>query len=204
MPYEAKWVPPEDRDTRWYLWNELFLCRVPFMQTMSKDYVRIHGVPFTGHVESDRATHQELVQRMLSINQMTEFFKHGTNVSVCKHEDTKRIYEYISNHLRAWKRELEVSLDVRNAPLEDLKMLDRLAASVYVHAQEHMSEAIIDSILARRIAGTMRLNRSNFMVPKSNATKINAIEEVPYEPKLHPSMAELISSHELAAKPSWK
>lgn len=204
MPYVAKWVPPEERDTRWYLWEEKFLCRVPFMQTMSKDYLRIHGVPFTGHVESDRSMHQELVQRMLSINQMTEFFGQGTVISVCKHEDTKRIYEYISNHLKAWKRELEVALDVRNAPLEDLKLLDRLAASVYVHAQEHFTDAVIDSILARRIAGTMRLNRSNFMIPKSGATKINAIEEEPYEPKQHQSMAELLSSHELASRPAWK
>jgi len=198
------WVPPEERDTRWYLWNELYLCRVPFMQTMSKDYVRIHGVPFTGHAESDQSMHSELVQRMLSINAMTEFFEKGVTVAVVRHEDTAKIYNRISDHLKAWKRELEVALDVRNAPLEDLKLLDRLAAAVYVHAQQHFTEEQLDSLLARRIAGTMRLNRSTLMVPQSNARRINAVEEVPYEPKKHQSMADLLSSHELASRPKWK
>ena len=201
-----EWVPENERDTRWPLWNRLFLCRVPFMQTMSKDYIRIHGVPMTGHVESDRSTHNELVQRMLSINQMVEFFKRGVTIAVVRAEETKEIYDYISAHLQAWRRELEVSLDVRNAPLEDLKWLDKLAASVYIHAQHYFTEEIVESILARRISGTMRVTRSTILgAGPSKANRINAIqeEEKPFEPKKHPSMADILASHEIASRPKW-
>jgi hypothetical protein len=202
------WVPEDQRDTRWYLWNRLFQCRVPFMQTMSKEYIRQHGVPFTGHTESDRSMHSELVTRMLTINQMTEFFEQGVTVAVSKAADTAEIYQLISNHLQAWRRELERSLDIRNAPLEDLKLLDRFAAAVYAHAQAYFTDEVIESLLAKRIGSTMRVSRTSILGPRksANVTTIGKIEEEPeeYKPKQYPSLSEIFASHELAGKPKWK
>jgi hypothetical protein len=204
-----QWVPEDQRDTRWYLWNKLFTVRVPFMATMSADYIRHHGVPFTGYAEADRSTHAESVTRMMSINQMVEFFARGTTVAVVRAADTAEMYQYISNHLQAWRRELEVSLDIRNAPLDDLKLLDRFANAVYVHAQSYFTDEIVESLLAKRIGSTMRVTRSSILgKPRQSTlvTKIGAIEEKPeeYTPKKRDSLADVFASHEIAAKPKWK
>jgi hypothetical protein len=50
MPYQEykvvapTWVPPEKRDSAWYITKKLFRCRIPYFQTLSPDYIKFMGM----------------------------------------------------------------------------------------------------------------------------------------------------------------
>lgn len=147
MPY----IPPEKRDTSYYIFNSKFLCRVPYIATRSVDHIRHFGMPSTGYKELDKGTESELVTFYLSIAQMAEYFKKGTVVRILKNDDIVRIYEIISEHLNAWKLELSKRLNIGDAPVEDLIVLDQLANAVYVHARHQFTREIVDSLLLKEM-----------------------------------------------------
>jgi hypothetical protein len=174
------WVPPEQQDTRWCIWNLKFRCRVPFIQTMSVDYMQHFGMPTVGdsrYAHYDKEMANEPITTMLSINQMVEYFRKGVTVAVCRHADTKVIYEHISNHLRAWKDKLEVGFNIRSAPIEDLILLDKFANAVYRHAAPYFTAAYVDSILARKMSESLRVTRQNVLSRPPAVKKINADPE---------------------------
>jgi hypothetical protein len=202
-----QWLPPEQRDTRWYLWNERFTCRVPNIQTMSVDYIRYFGMPTTGDPLIDQQTANELVIRSLTVAKMMEYYQAGVTVRVCNEKDTARIYEIVMNHLAAWKSKMEVCLNTRDAPIQDLIDLDKFAGVVYKHARHHqpMGEWV-DSFLARSIAGTLRVSRDNILRPPSpQVVIVNGAEEEKKLPE-HTSMADtfLGRQREIRGGSKWK
>lgn len=168
------WIEPEKRSTAWWLWNKKFRCKVSNIQTLSVEYIEHFGMPAVGDPIYDTQTANELVDRMLSINQMVEYHQKGVNIYVNRYEDTKEIYELISNHLNAWKQQLENGFNIRGAPVEDLLMLDKFANVVYKHAKYQFTTEMVDSIMARRMSSTLRGNRTNLLASETKTVTINA------------------------------
>lgn len=199
------WLPENQRDTRWYLWHPQFMCRVPNIQTMSAEYIKYFGMPSTGIDQYDRQTANEMIYRMLTVNEMVDFFAQGTSIEVCNRADTKTIYEYIKNHLMAWRQELENGFHIRNAPLEELQTLDKFAKVVYEHAQYHFDKPFVDSILARQMGTLVSANRDTIITKKPKALQQ---AEAPVQPPAgapgHVSMAEVFASNRAALKPKWE
>lgn len=199
------WIPESQRDTRWYLWNPMFMCRVSNIQSMSTDYIRHFGMPSSGIEEYDRQTANELVVRMLTINDMVEYFKNAVTIRVVNRADTKTIYEYISNHLQAWRRELENGFHTRGAPLEELQTLDRFANVVYEHAQWHFDKPFIESLFARQLSDIVGVTRDTILTKQPGAVTINADPNAAAEERPgRVSMAEIFASREAAAKAKWR
>ena len=130
----STWIKESQRTTDWYIFNKLYMCMVKNIDSMSVDYIRMFGHPASGDDQSDRETANELVIRMLSIEQMAEYYKNGVTVQIVNPKDTKDIYERISAHLLAWKEMMRTSFNNRAAPVDDLLLLDKLATVVYSHA----------------------------------------------------------------------
>jgi len=178
MVASATWTPPSNQDSSYFIFKKLFMCRVKNIESMTIDYIRIFGSPASGDSRNDLETANELVIRMLSINQMAEYFKQGVTVHVVNYVDTKEIYDRISDHLNAWKTRLSTSFHVRDAPIEDLLLLDKFASVVYQHAVTILDPSYVDSILSRQISNVLNVTRENILLPlKSEATTINPIEE---------------------------
>lgn len=187
------WRPESERDTAWPLFHKLFMCRVNNLETMSVQYLQTFGIPSSGDYEQDKRDSTEMVVRMLTINQILEFFKNGSIVRIVKLEDTKIMYELISDHLNAWKVEIEKRFNTRGVPIDDLLELDKLATAVYKHAAPQFTTEIVDSIIARKLSGNMRVNRSNILIkPKETAIDVTTgepIEQPSYPPRQ--SMADV-------------
>lgn len=159
----AKWVPENERDTSYYIFNEKYRCTVPHIDMRSADHIKLFGMPSCGIKEIDRETANERIETYISINQMIEYFKRGALVGVRKVEDTKRIYERISDHLNAWKRQLHNGLNNGDAPIDDLILMDKFANAVYAHAQYQFTEEIVESLLLQQMGGIMPFNRHNLI-----------------------------------------
>lgn len=157
------YVPPEKRDTAYYIFNEKYLCRVPYLATRSEDHLRKYGMPITGLPEYDKGLANELQDRYLSIAQMVEFYKKGVVVRVVKYGDTKRIYERITDHLVAWQEALKWRLNIGNAPLEDLVIMDQFANAVYEHAKYQFEQTVVESLLLRSMTEAVPITAESLM-----------------------------------------
>lgn len=166
------------KDTSYYIWEPLFRVRVPQLQTTSAEYIRHFGTPTTGDASIDRDLANQLIDTAIPIAKMVEYFKKGIPVYIAKTSDTKIIYEYIENHLLAWKRRLEVGVNIANAPIEDLILLDRFANSVYEHAKYHFTPDVVESTFLRSMP-TM-ISKSNFLSAPAQPSTAEQTEEDNY------------------------
>jgi len=172
------WVPEDQRTTAWYLFNKMFRCRVGNLDSMSADYVRYYGMPTSGDPAYDEQVAKELVDRYLTIDDMMAYAKRGVAVEVNKPEDTKVIYEIISNHLVAWKNQLEHQLGKPDPELvEDLIRMDNFANIIYAHAKYHFAPDTLDSAFARNISSLLSISNANLLAKPAEPVDPNATPE---------------------------
>lgn len=153
---------PGMQDTTKGIWDDLFRVSVTSHGLRGVSGLRQSGVLLSGHREIDKDASNREVTTYLSINDMIEMYKIGTPVKVLDPADTKKIYDNISMHLQMWKHQLERGVNLGNAPIEDLMILDRFANTVYAHAKYQFKGGVIDSIVAKHFAQVSRIGAHNF------------------------------------------
>jgi len=159
-------VLTEQFTTEYYIFDKLWRCRIPFNQSRSVEHIKHFGTPMSGDPERDRATANELVDRMITIARMVEYWKNGVQIYVVNRNECKDIYECISLHLQAWKKHLESSLNVGDAPLQDLVDLDQFANVVYSHAKYQFTNQWVEDTLQRHITSSLNVSRGQLFVRK--------------------------------------
>lgn len=168
-PPTPPWVPDDQRDTRYWIFFELYLCRIPFIQMLSVEEIEQFGMPTSGHRESDYGTTNEMRQIMIPISDMANYYDRGCEISLVHYNDAERVYRRITDHLVAWKEHLANSLNIGDAPIEDLKLLDRLANAVYAHAKFQFTDEIIEG-LVNRMSGTRTASLTSMLSSLGRAT----------------------------------
>ena len=157
------WKPESERDTRYYLWEEKFMCTLRYGDTFTVDKLKERGIYTSGDPSMDRDMMNTPTRFYLSINQMVEYFRQGIPVGVTKREDTARIYEYISNHIDAFRREISLSFSPEKLPVDDLILLDEFAATVYGFAKHQFNRETANDLIARRMDALMGFTPDNVL-----------------------------------------
>jgi len=176
------WVPEDQRDTRWYLWNKKFLCSVRYGDTFTVERLRNQGIYTSGDPSVDRAMMNERTRFYLSINDMVEYFRQGILVGVVNREDTAKIYDYVSNHIAAFRREIAIAWDLKDIPVEDLVLLDQFASTVYEHAKHEFTKEVANSLMARRMDEIVGFSIDNILGEAKNEPVVNAAGEEEVDP----------------------
>ena len=145
------WIPEHQRDTRYYLWEKKFLCNLRYGDTFSIERLKTQGIYTSGDPATDRAVMNSQNKFWLSINQMVEYFQQGITVGVVNREDTAKIYEYITNHINAFRKEISMAFNLDGLPLDDLIILDEFATTVYEHAKHQFTKEVAHDLIARRM-----------------------------------------------------
>jgi hypothetical protein len=180
------------------IWEELYLCRVSNFKTMSVDYLKIFGTPTSNMPAVDDELSKELIQVMIPIATMIDYYKEGIPVRIVKSSDTKFIYEAISTHLTYWKDQLATGFNTRNAPVDDLIIMDRFAQEIYPFAQVHFDHTLIDSLLVQGLTKASNFNTQNILRNISSNLK-------PPEDKLpeRSSMADFLKDKKIGIR-KWQ
>jgi hypothetical protein len=158
-------------DTTVAIWEHLYKVRIPYLQSRTIDDIREKGTVISGIASYDADIKNQLQTTYLSINQMVDYFKEGVAIRVCDKGDPKLIYEAISEHIYAWKYQLEKGINIGDAPIEDLVIMDKFAGTVYEHAKHHFNEDTANSIFAQHFGKISTINASNFFAPTSEIAK---------------------------------
>ncbi len=151
-----------EEDTTKLLWEYLFMCRVPLLATLSDIELRTFGTVHTGHGDIDRGTKEQYVTVMWPISKMATYYNKGVNIKVIKYADTSLIYEYVTKHLEFWAKRIKYGINVGDAPLADLIVLDEFASSVYEHAKHNVIIEEMQDSFAKHMLNVSVINATNF------------------------------------------
>jgi len=154
-------------DTTTKLWDYLYKVRVPYIQSRHIGDIREHGVRVSGIKEVDKDIINQWFTTMLPISTMAEYYKEGVAIRICSTKDVKEIYESISAHIHAWKTRLERGINIGDAPIDDLILLDKFANSIYEHAKYQFTQETVDSIMTQQLSKLQRITAQNFFNTKS-------------------------------------
>lgn len=133
---DHSWRPDPKKDSRDYIWKGEFKVRLPRIDTYSPGYLRMVGVPVSGDEESDKIMENEIITTYKTINNMVEVFRYGGRIFITSMDDCVKIYHYIDNHLEAWREWLgNVRINTKEAPVDDLLLLDEFSALTFDHAR---------------------------------------------------------------------
>lgn len=124
----------------WYIFEPIFHVKVPAEALRTENEVRLLGTPSTGNKRTDAALSSRMTSSYMNIARMASLAFDGHPVAVVNHADCKTIFEYTQNHLDAWAKRLQFSINRPDAPFDDLQKLDRFASSVYVHARHQYND----------------------------------------------------------------
>lgn len=150
------WVPEDQQTPAWKVMEMLWTVRIPHIQLRSTDHLKAFGMPTVGDPYMDSQTANELITTCISINRMVEYFKQGANIRVVNPQDTKKIYEIISQLLSEWNQKMTYQLNPDPEVAEYLVDLDKLAGAVYEHAQPLLDRRVMESALAGLFGGQGR------------------------------------------------
>lgn len=155
------------------IWEALFEISVPYKDTVSEQYARLFGMPTVGDAAIDADMHNQPIYTYATINKMVEYHKLGVVVKVINHADTKRIYDIINAYLLIWKNKLENGINIGNAPIDDLVLLDRFASVVYEHAVQHFRPDLVNSLALNGLSGNgMWKSRESLVKPEETPVNV--------------------------------
>lgn len=170
--------PSHGIDTTVALWEYYYRVRVPYMQSRTIEDIREKGTVVSGIAAYDADISNQMVTMYLTVDNMVEYYRHMVPLRVIESKDTKKIYEDVSAHLEAWKYQLDNAINIGDAPIEDLILLDRFAQTVYGHAKFEFRSENANSVFAQYLDRISLLNSSNFFTaPESQVTTFNKIDD---------------------------
>lgn len=178
------------KDTAYKIFNSLFLCIVQCMPSMSDEELDEYGILYLNDPEYDDFIQNQWIHRYLTINQMVELHRRGVDVIVKNKADTKKIYEYIRDHLLAWEHFISNGLNVSAAPYDDLIELDKFASKVYPFAKKEYGSIFSKSDLITKMRTTSLVPIAE---PKLQSSNLNQ-EESKEEDDGYQSMTELFAN----------
>ena len=166
-------------DTTPGIFAERFACKIPFWATYTDEHIRDVGMLSTGDKKHDRQMHNQLVQVMLTINEMVEHYRHGRPVVISGEADIEKIYANIQAHLNSWRHHLAASFNAATAPVDDLLLLNDFSLLVYNHVRKEVVTRMRRDIITGLDEGGW-LNIKDVMAgktaPKSLQEKISTID----------------------------
>lgn len=131
----STWVPENQRTPGWAIFNFKFLASVPYIHSLSSDYIKHFGTPASGDKANDRAMLNERIDTMLTINDMVEYYRKGVIIGIKVRADVIKVYELITDYLVYWDRIIRTNINIMDAPFDDLELMNKFADAVYDHAK---------------------------------------------------------------------
>lgn len=179
------WVPDDQQNATWRIFNKLYKCRLPVFQIRSLDDIEFYGVPVSGDREYDDTMRGESRLYYKTVAQMLMYFKNDVTVGLFDVNDSKKIYEDCRDHMAMWQQSLLQSVNIKPNPavLGQLQLMDKFARAVHPHAESLYSQEFTESVLLRNFRNVGFGNGSQFQLPKAMSEPAPAPVQTEAEPE---------------------
>jgi len=153
-------------DTTEHIWDYLYKIQVPFLQSRSDGELEKYGTYLSGNEDVDTDIGLDMMTTMKSIAQMIVYYKEGVSIGLINVNDSKSIYDAIQRHLEAWSEQLEVGINIGDAPIDDLIIMDEFANNVFDVSKHLYEVGYSDNIIIKKLGFNNRIGPHNFFKSK--------------------------------------
>lgn len=192
-----------NKDTTVDIWERIWRCAFSDNKTRGEQHYRLYGKPITGIKNIDAAVPDQIVETYITIDQMVEFHSRGVTIEIINYDDCKKIYECIERHILAWRKNIELSVNICDAPLEDLIAMDEFANSVYDKAKYLIPREFIGSPAIRHLLSKTTLSRATFLREHEKPLRMVTLGGVESNKPERPQISEFFKEN-LAGFGRWK
>lgn len=122
------------------LFTQPFLCSIPDIYFYGEKVIAEVGLYSTGDKKMDLGQRMELRDVYLTIAGMAIHHEEGTPIRFKQPEQAIEIYDLIVEHLRNWKRVVDVEFNYGRVPIDDLRCFENFALAIFPLASQFTSQ----------------------------------------------------------------
>ncbi len=148
------------------IWEHLYAVAIPQRFMIDTESARARGVPTTGDEAVDGVLMGEMTRTYRTINDLFELWRKGAEIEVINYDDTKKMYDAIQLHLRAWVDYLQRGIYLSTCPFDDLLELDQFAGIVYDKSKFVFTKELVVGITGAWNNLGIDLNPNSFFAAK--------------------------------------
>lgn len=126
----------EEPTVAWRLFHERFLVSIPEMFLYSEKYIQETGLVSSGDRAVDRQMMLNRREMYLTPAAIAMYHDEGAPVRLLNPRDAMVMYKLIVEHLENWKWVIETQFNYGEAPIDDLKVFDKLAIQLFPLANQ--------------------------------------------------------------------
>ncbi len=155
------------------IFNRLYRIRISGIHLIDEKVLEQFGTVTSGSRQDDMAIAAAPVFAHATIAGMATFLADGATFEVDSADAANEIFEVIQQHLLAWSNSIHQSFNKRDAPMEGLRELERLAEYLYPVAMRYRSADQQESHLYRGLRDIIR---------RRGGARLPTVKETPKEP----------------------
>ncbi len=148
------------------IWEHLYAVAIPQRFLIDIESAKARGVPTTGDEDVDNVMLNQMTRTYKTINELFELWRLGADIEVINYDDTKKMYDAIQAHLRAWLSYLTKGVYLSTCPFEDLLELDQFASVVYDKSKYVFTREVVVGITGAWNNLGIDLNPNTFFAAK--------------------------------------
>lgn len=161
-----KTVAAADQTAAYRLFHHPRRCMVQQMFTINREVAEKFGTLTSGDATRDREMRNEWVNVLLMAPDMCEMIERGASIMFDNPAVATKLYLDLVEHLRNWLHLFETDPNVTEAPINDLRQFDELAALIFPYAapslMKHEDDAGYGAFMAKlRRGGRVTLDWRN-------------------------------------------
>lgn len=117
------------------LFHDLYRVRMYQMEVQSIEEQRAMGTISTGDRKLDNAMATSSIYLYITINDMVEYYRQGSPFFLTNQDDSKKIFEAVTNHTGVWRKALQFAMNMGRSPVQDLIDMENFASTIYDKAK---------------------------------------------------------------------
>ena len=182
IPKSARAIPHEYHTAAYRLFHYPRSCSVQQMFTLDPERIKKWGVATSGNAKFDREVSTSWVEVMMTAVDMVDLIKKGASIQFANHAVAKATYLDLVEHLQRWLNDVSSDPSIMEAPVEELREFDHLAALIWPYARHLMvkdDEAsgygqYMSALLSGRASLTLsnRFRKADLLEPRANAMRV--------------------------------
>jgi hypothetical protein len=141
----------EAHSPAYVIFHYKFNYSIPAIHFYSQEYLDTVGIVSTGDKAVDKEIMKNYIATRGTIMDIAKRFAEDVPVKLENARDSLQMYEAVRDHLVAWKQELAMGSNVGDAPVEDLRILDEFATSIFEIARRYKPELVRRKSMSTRL-----------------------------------------------------
>lgn len=146
----------EEHSAAYKIFHYKYNFSIPGIHFYSQEYLDTVGMVSTGNKADDKELMKRPINTRGTVMEIAQHFADDHPVTLENGRDAVAMYESVRDHLANWKKALAMESNLPDAPIDQLRILDEFATSIFEIARRYkpaMIEKVSISTRLRSLGG---------------------------------------------------